>query len=175
MRRMLALCVCFLLAATTLHADSKNPADYPLRIHIFSHSETNFYRREYMDETKGDGRANLFENSMAHGVDYTFECDQKVKSSFGYETYPAKWKKPGKQLLVLLPVFGKTGDYFTCVLNTDVKDFAYANRNGRLTQESVEDYKAWMVRTGYDPEHGKDVPVRAPKKDETPEAAPPSH
>jgi hypothetical protein len=174
MRRLLALCFCFLLTATALYADSKNPADYPLRVHIYAHSGTNFYRGEYMDEAKGEGRADLFENSVPHGIDYTFECDQKVKASFGYETYPAKWKKPGKELTVLLPVFGETGHYFTCTLKTDVKDFAYGTRNGRLVQESVEDYRAWMLRTDYDPEQGKNVPRRNVTKDDS-DAADPNH
>jgi len=160
MRRLLALCFCFLLAATALHADSKDPAQYPLRIHIFSHNQTTFYRDEYMDEAKGEGRANLFENSVPHGIDFSFECDQKLKASFGYETYPARWKKPGQQLTVLLPVFGKTGDYFTCTIKTDVKDFAYMGHGGKLGQESVEDFKAWMVKHNYDPENGKDMPTR---------------
>jgi hypothetical protein len=167
MRRVLALCFCFILAASVLHADSKNLADYPLRIQIFPHNETNFYHHEYMDETKGEGRADLYENSVAHGVDFSFECSDKVKATFGYETYYAKWKKPGKQLTVLLPVFGKTGDYFTCTLNTDMKDFVYKARNGKLAgQESVEDYKAWMLRTDYDPEHGKNMPKRGAKNDD---------
>jgi hypothetical protein len=174
MRRMLLFCVCFLLAATVLRADSKDPADYPLRIHIYPHEGTNFYRGEYMDEAKGEGRANLFENNTPHAVDYSFECSDKVKASFGYETYPAKWKKPGKELTVLLPVFGKTGSYFTCTLKTDVKDFAYTSQNGRLGQESVEDYKAWMTRTDYDPEHGKSMPKRNVKKDDS-DPADPNH
>ncbi|HXB61848.1 MAG TPA: hypothetical protein VNU94_03220 [Acidobacteriaceae bacterium] len=171
MRRMLALCVCLLLATTSLYAESKDPANYPLRVHVFSYSETTFYHREYLDEAKGEGRANLFENSEAHGVDFSFECDQKLKTSFGYETYPAKWKKPGKELTVLLPVFGKTGDYVACTFKTDVKDFAYASHKDGLGQESVDDYKAWMVRTGYDPEHGKNVPMRSAKKDDSDPAA----
>ncbi len=44
-----------------------------------------------MDEAKGEGHANLFENSVAHGVDYTFECDKPLRASAGSETYPAKW------------------------------------------------------------------------------------
>jgi hypothetical protein len=165
MRRMLLLCFCFLLAATVLHAESKDPANYPLRVHVFSYSETTFYRHESLDEAKGEGRANLFEGGAAHGVDFSFECDQKLKTSFGYETYPAKWRKPGKELTVLLPVFGKTGSYVTCSFKTDVKDFAYTSHKGGVGQETVDAFKAWMIEHDYDPEHGKNVPVRSAKKD----------
>lgn len=146
--------------AVGLHADSRNIADYPLRLHIFSKNQTTFWHREYVDEAKGTGRANLFENGEAHGVDFSYECSDKVRASFGFETYAARWKKPGKELRVLFPVFGKTGQYFTCDLKTDVKDFAYTRGRDGMGMESVADFKRWMVSHDYDPEHGKDVPSR---------------
>lgn len=153
-----------LMAATsiTASAESKNPADYPLRLHIFGRSQTSFYysRARSLDETQGDGRANLYENGEARGLDFNYRCDYKVRSSFGYETYPARWKKQGRQLVVLLPVFGQAGKFFTCDFNTDMKDFAYANGKEGLRSEPVAQFKLWMQRHDYDPEHGKDVPVR---------------
>jgi hypothetical protein len=157
--------LCLLLSSSSvLKGDSKNLADYPLRIHIFNRSETTFYHNRSADEAKGEGRGNLFENSEAHGVDFTFDCDQKIKTSFGYETYAAKWKKPGQELTVLLPVFGKTNAYFTCRLKTDVKDFAYATHDGKMISESPAKFKAWMVSHDYDPEHGKNTPAKVDAK-----------
>jgi hypothetical protein len=153
------LCLC-LFASVSLHAESKNPADYPLRIHILGKNQTTFYHNRSAEEAKGEGRANLFENSEAHGVDFTFDCSEKLKASFGFETYPAKWKKPRQELTVLLPVFGKSNAFFTCNLKTDVKDFAYATRNGRMTSEPVADFKKWMIKHDYDPEHGKNTPTK---------------
>lgn len=162
MNRVVALlCSCVLMVPAVLNAESKNPADYPLRIHIFGRSQTTFYYNRYADEAKGDGRANLFENSEARGVDFSFDCSEKLRASFGYETYPAKWKKPGQELVVLMPVFGKSNSYFTCNLKTDVKDFAYAAGNGPMRSEPVADFKTWMIKHDYDPEHGKNTPVRA--------------
>lgn len=157
------LCAATILAftAVAVQADSKNIGDYPLRLHIFSKSQTTFYHREYVDEAKGEGRANLFESGEAHGVDFSYECSEKVKASFGYETYPAKWRKPGRELTVLFPVFGKTGQYFTCTIKTDVKDFAYTEKNGSMGSESVADFKHWMVAHDYDPEHGKAMPTKS--------------
>lgn len=164
--KLLSLC---LLTPIVLHAESKNPADYPLRIHIMGHNQTTFYHGRVAEEQKGEGRANLFQNGEAHGVDFSFDCSEKLKSSFGYETYPAKWKKPNQELTVLLPVFGKTGSYFTCNLKTDVKDFAYMTHNGQMASEPVEDFKKWMVKHDYDPEHGKNMPTKL----QPGEAAPP--
>src|SRR5512133_1481157 len=82
--------ICLLvLAAVPGNADSKNPADYPLRLHIFTATGMTFYHNRVPDETRGDGRANLFENGEARGADISFICSEKVKPSFGFETYPA--------------------------------------------------------------------------------------
>jgi len=152
--------VCLLLSASVLHADSKNIADYTLRIHIYSRDETTFYHNRIEEEAKGEGRGNLFANGDVHGVDFNFSCDEKLKASFGYETYPAKWKKPGQVLTVLLPVFGKSNTYFTCNLNTAVKDFVYTRHQGRMSSESSAKYKIWMAKHDYDPEHGKNTPAK---------------
>ena len=173
MRVLPAACIAVLLIPALAAADSKNPGDYALRIHIFQRSETNFYRYRSEEEAKGQGRANLFENGEPHAVDFTFDCSQKLLSSFGAETYPAKWKKPGQELTVLLPVFGRTGKYFTCDLKTDVKDFAYYSHNG-LRSEPVADFKAWMVKHHYDPEHGLDQPTaESAARTSAPPPAPP--
>jgi hypothetical protein len=160
-KRLVLICaVLTLLSSTAVNAESKNMADYKLRIHVFGRNETTFYHARIEEEAKGEGRANLFENGIAHGVDFSFECDQKLKNSFGYETYPARWKKPGQELIVLLPVFGKSNAYFTCNFKTDVKNYTYTRVQGRLVSESPDKYKAWMTRHEYDPENGKDQPVK---------------
>jgi hypothetical protein len=163
-----SLCLCLLLVPATLNAESKNPADYPLRIHIYGRDQTTFYHNRNIDESKGDGRANLFENSEAKGVDFSYECSEKLKPSFGYETYPAKWKKPNQELVVLLPIFGRSNAYVTCNLKTEIKDYAYAAQNGRMNSEPTPQFKAWMVKHDYDPEHGKNTPTKA----DPPPAAP---
>ena len=70
-RKLLFLC---LLTPIVLHAESKNPADYPLRVHILGKDQTTFYRNRYAEEAKGEGRANIFENGEARGADFSFEC-----------------------------------------------------------------------------------------------------
>jgi len=166
----------WLLAASCLiMAEDKKPADYPLRISIFGRSQTTFYRFHEVDEAKGDGRANLFDGNGVHGVDFNYDCSQKLRASFGYETYPARWKKPGKELVVLFPVFGKTGSYWTCNLNTDVKDFTYfRRRDGELASEPEAQYVDWMTRHNYDPVHGKDTPTQAAPPPAAP-SAPSAH
>ena len=153
------LCACLFLTTTVLSAESKNPADYPLRVHIFGRDQTTFYRYRDAQEAKGEGRANLFANGDVHGVEFSFDCSQKLIRSFGYETYPAKWKRPNQQLTVLLPVFGKSNQFFTCNLQTAVKEYAYFSHGQGLESEPPADFKAWMGKHDYDPEHGKNVPT----------------
>lgn len=182
MRVSRLLCVLLLTSSATMFAESKNPADYPLRIHVFGRQQTTFYHNRMEDEAKGDGRANLFESGTPHAVNFSYDCSEKVRASFGYETYAAKWKKPGLELVVLMPVFGKPNAYFTCNFKTDIKkDMAYAAKDGRMGEEPADQFKAWMVKHDYDPEHGKDMPVKlqandsatdAPKSSPAPTAQP---
>jgi hypothetical protein len=150
-----------LAAAPALGGESKDPADYPLRLHIFSREERTHYNRHGLQgASQGDGRANLFAEGEVHAVDFHFDCNDKIHASIGYETYMAKWRKPGKELTVLFPVFGKSGKFFPCDIDTDVKpDLAYYTHNGHLETEPPAQFKAWMAKHNYDPEHGKDQPT----------------
>jgi hypothetical protein len=154
------LCAAIGFPAATVHAGDKNPADYPLRLHIFNREEHTHYHRGVDDFSVGDGRANLFANGEVHAVDFHFDCSQKIEHSLGYETYLAKWRKPGKSLTVLFPVFGHTGKFFTCDLDTDVKpDIAYFGHRNDLQTEPSAKFKEWMVKHDYDPEHNKNTPT----------------
>lgn len=156
-----------------LVAESHNPADYPLRVHIFGRNQTTFYHNRQEDEAKGEGRANLYENGDPRGVDFQFECDHRLMVSSDYETFPAKWKKPNAELVVLLPEFGKPGSYDTCKFKVQMKDFAYYMRNGSLGSEPSAAFKQWMDKHEYDPEHGKNTPVAAaPAAGDAPAVAP---
>jgi len=150
--------------APAIHAESHNPADYPLRIHIYRRNETTFYHNRQTEEAKGEGRANLYEGGEPKGLDFQFECDTKLQTSSGYETFPAKWKKPGQELVILQPQFGKNG-YDTCRLKVMVKDFVYVVHNGNLASEPVETFKQWMNKHDYDPEHGKNTPAAVNQPD----------
>jgi hypothetical protein len=159
-RSRLVLTLSLILAASSLPGEDKDPANYPLRIHIFRRSETTFYHNRVADDTKGDGRANLFENGKPRGMDFEFDCSKKLKTSSGFETFPARWKKPVEELTVLQPEFGKVGNYSSCKLKVQMKNFAYFTRNGTLMTEPIAVFEDWMIKHAYDPEHGKEVPTQ---------------
>ena len=165
------------LFAPATHAESHNPADYPLRIHIYRRNETTFYHNHQTEEAKGEGRANLFDGGQPKGIDFQFECDTRLQTSSGYETFPARWKKPGQELVILQQQFGKAS-YDTCRLKVLVKDFVYISHDGNLTTEPVDVFKQWMAKHDYDPEHGKNTPIRTTPENTpavtNPPGAPPS-
>ncbi len=172
MRRVL-LCglavfaVCVLLSTAVLAA--RNPADYPLRVHIFQHSSYSMYAYRTLNGVDGEGRANLFENGEPRGFDFRYYCGNRLMNSMGYETYPARWKKPGKEMQILLPADGGA-----CDLKVEVKpNVVYRRHNGNLEEEPAARYKEWMVKHQYDPEHGMDLPVAAAAEPAQPGASAP--
>ncbi len=172
MRRVMIFCLSALLGsllfATAAFAGNRDPANYPLRVHIFQfNSHSHYYRpggNPYgtLEDVDGEGRANLFENSDPHGFDFSYRCEQRLMVSDGYETYLARWKKPGRELEVLLPVpGGKPGAMSSCDLQVTLKpDSVYVRHNGLLGEEPTAQFKAWMLKNQYDPEHGLNEPVR---------------
>lgn len=153
-----------------------------MRVHIYQFNTYSHYYNRSLDAVDGEGRANLYENSEAHGFDFSYNCEQRLMFSPGYETYMARWKKPGREMEILLPVLGgKPGDTSSCDLKVTVKsDSVYVRRNGGLSEETVAQFKAWMVKYQYDPEHGLNEPVKpaepvpsgAPAQPAQPAAAP---
>jgi hypothetical protein len=153
-----AIAVCLLLSTEALAA--RNLAEYPLRVHILRFNGVSHYAFRTMDYVDGEGRANLFENGEPRGFDFKYRCGERLRGNAGYETYPAKWKKPGRELEILLPQFGKPDSYDSCDLDVLMKtDVIYRSNNGVLREDSAAKFKEWMQKHQYDPEHGKNEPV----------------
>jgi len=148
----LALLFSFLTGAA---ADSKNPSEAPLRVHVYQTR----WQKHPGGVVDGEGRANLFEGGQPRAFDYTFNCSELFRASIGWETYPAKWRKRDGELEILVPVMGKPGEHRGCTLKVVMKNAAYYKRNGQLNEEPVPVFKAWMEKHNYDPEHGKNVPT----------------
>jgi hypothetical protein len=146
---------------STVALASPNPADFPLRVHVVQNSNRTHYHDRMMDYVDGEGRGDLFENGLPRGFDYGFRCDDRVRVSPGYETYPARWKKSGRELEILQPVMGKPGVLWACSLKVDMKDTVYVRHNGLVDERSAAKFKEWMNNRQYDPEHGKNEPLPA--------------
>ncbi len=151
-----------LLFSTVVLAGGRNVADYPLRVHIYQfNSHSHYYgQTRTLDLVDGEGRANLFENGEPRVFDFSYRCQERLRWSAGYETYPARWKKQNQTLEILLPQFGKPGAYDACEMKVEMKDTAYYRHNGGLYEEPAAKFKEWMEKVQYDPEHGKNEPVQ---------------
>jgi hypothetical protein len=182
MRRALVCCFVGMLGSLLLSpaasAGTRNPSDYPLRVHIFEFNGYSHYYRSgsttnSLDNVDGEGRANLYENSDPHAFDFSYSCSHRLMVSPGFETYLARWKKPDRELELLLPVLGgKPGETNSCDLKVNLKpDSAYSRHNGPLTEGPASEFKAWMVKYQYDPEHGKNEPIRPAQPTQTSNAA----
>jgi hypothetical protein len=164
---------CWLLLSTAAFAGKWSAADFSLRVHIFGHSGVSHYHNQSLDGVDGEGRANLFENGQPRGFDFGYRCGERLRNSVGYETYMARWKKPGRTVQILLPVLGgKSGQMDSCDLEVTMKDGAYYTHNGQLSEEPQDKFKAWMEKHKYDPEHGLNEPVALEPAAATPPSPP---
>ncbi|MGB7266013.1 MAG: hypothetical protein WBC92_10910 [Terracidiphilus sp.] len=164
----------FTLLSTIAHAGSRNPAGYPLRVHIFQFNGYSHYYRpgggvsSSLDEVDGEGRANLYENGQPRGFDFSYACSERLMVSPGFETYLARWKKANREVEILLPVMGgKPGEMNSCDLKVMMKDTVYVRNNGLVGEAPAAKFKDWMDKHQYDPEHGKNEPVNLPAGQQT--------
>ena len=105
---------------------------------------------------EGEGRANLYENSQPRAFDFSYRCAARLLDWLGYDTYPARWKTPGRELEIMQPATDKT-----CVVSAALKEnIAYTFTNDRIEEETSYVFKQWMVLNQYDPERGKEVPEK---------------
>jgi hypothetical protein len=163
----------FAVFSTAVLAGSPNVANYPLRVHIVSNNNRTHYHDRIVDYVDGEGRADLYENGQPRGFNYGFRCDDRVRLSEGYETYPARWKKPSAELEILQPVLGKPGATWACTLKVEMKDnIVYVRHNGMVEEQPAARFKEWMDKRQYDPEHGKDEPTPAKNEPATDAPAP---
>jgi hypothetical protein len=95
----------------------------------------------------GAGRGDLVSPpSSTQGLAFRYDNCSRVRVPPGFQALRARWKKPGKQLEVLvpsdaIPVDGKPLPLERCTFTVTLNDFVYLLlRNGALIQVSQKDY-----------------------------------
>jgi hypothetical protein len=117
-----------LVFALTARAADKNPADYPIKLVILeTHTDTNRWG------VHGTGRGRINNGGQVNGIEFHYDCDEKLGVSYGGEFFAAKWKKEPDVLTVLSHGMGGDTHMNTCDLTVNVHDFIYVTRNGHLT------------------------------------------
>jgi hypothetical protein len=167
MRRIFSLfsggLAAWLLLVSPALAGSRDPVEFPLRVHIFRAGEHSHYRHRMLEWVDGEGYGNLFAAGEPRGFEFSFFCYERFPASVGYETYMARWRKPNRDLEILFPAMGRPGAMHSCDLQVSMKDSVYIRRGGQLDEEPAAALKQWMERHGYDPEHGKNTPDPTPE------------
>lgn len=121
---------------------AKDPADYPLSVHIL-HAQWN---RDRHGVHHGWGRGNIREGDTVRGFDYSFDGCTPFRETISPQKYPAKWKKPQLQLQVLVSEIGKVNKFETCNVNTSLIEGVYMRGPGGIRALSQEQFKAWRVK-----------------------------
>ncbi len=97
----------------------------------------------------GTGRGDLVTPpSGTQGVTFQYDNCVRVRVHPGFESLPARWKKPGKRLEVLMPsddipVSGRPLPPVKCSFNVTLHDTVYLLlRNGKIVEVTQEVYQA---------------------------------
>jgi hypothetical protein len=122
----------------------KDPADYPLKVHILQQNWASHNLR--YNEHKGTGRGNIQEGDAVHAFDFTYNCNFMLTRTAVNQPLSGKWKKPQLRLALLEEKIGKAGEYQECELKTLVRDGVYMLGQGGITELSQEEYKTWKAQ-----------------------------
>ncbi|MFC6647256.1 hypothetical protein ACFQBQ_17100 [Granulicella cerasi] len=126
-----------LLPACPAAFAAPNPADYPLRIVVMKDHASNHYYDGMYFYSHGRGKANLFDGARVNAMEYQFRCEGHPTSNEADEFYPARWKKPGVELEMLMGEIGSS-HVSKCTLQVAMKPYVYRVHDGSietLTQE----------------------------------------
>jgi hypothetical protein len=158
-----------LALSPAMRASSPDPDDYPLRVHILQfngHAPSKRDSKSFTgmpDYIQGEGHADIFEHGEPQGFEFHNSCLQRLEVDGGYGTIPARWKKKGKTLDILVPQRGKPWNMDVCELQVDMRPgLAYFWTDDSVVEESSATFKEWMVKHLYDPEKGQDQPLDEP-------------
>jgi len=103
----------------------------------------------------GEGRGDLISPpSTAQGINFQYDDCSRVRVQPGFQSLPARWKKRGQKLEVLIPSddipeSDRPLPPVKCSFTVTLRDFVYLRlRNGKLIEVSQEDYwKKPVLRT----------------------------
>lgn len=158
-------CVAF---STVVEARGPDPSDYPLRVHVLKNTAFTSRARQGRtvsdspDYLEGQGAADVFEGGVPMGLLFKYSCTEPLRASEGYASYPARWKKRDKTLVILLPEPGKPWNTDTCDLQVETRPglaFFWNPDDATMIEEPAAKFQEWMAKHHYDPERDLDLPL----------------
>jgi diacylglycerol kinase family enzyme len=133
---------------------AKDTSDYTLRVEILSYSAHSYnpvVRSEYDDQRyMVDGRGNITDGTTKHAFDFQYDGELYSPNMlkhriFDRQTYLAKWKKPQRELELLMPI-GKKGRHETRDLQTYLLEGVYVTTRQGLIAISQDAYQAQQAQ-----------------------------
>jgi hypothetical protein len=88
------------------------------------------------------GQGNIFDGSTVHAFDFKYENARVIRYTGPNQTYPARWKKPQRELEVRTPLAGHEGKFVVCVMKVTVHEGVYMGSGASITEVSQADYQA---------------------------------
>ncbi|HKT49305.1 MAG TPA: PEGA domain-containing protein [Candidatus Angelobacter sp.] len=128
----------------------KNPANYPLKVHILQQAWGSHNVR--YSEYRATGRGNIWNGDDVHAFDFSYDCSFGVRRTARNQPYPGKWKKPDQRLALLAFDIGKPEKYHECDLKTTVHPGVYIMSAGGITEMSQAEYKEWKSKRSAQPD-----------------------
>jgi hypothetical protein len=118
------------------HASDRNPGSFPLQVQIvYRHGH-----RHHHGYFAGEGKGNLIQGNQINGMEFSFACEYKFNDSEADEVYPARWKKEGLTLDILMGEMGSETRTHTCQLKIALKDVVYRKVKGQVVGMSPQEY-----------------------------------
>lgn len=142
--KKLSLSAVILLCLSLFAFAAKDPADYPVKVHILEQNwaSHNLYRSEF----RATGRGNIWEGDSIHAFDFKYSCFVGLRRTARNQPFLAKWKKPQLRLTLLVEQIGKSDKYQECELETSVHDGVYMLGPGGISEMSQQDFKTFRTR-----------------------------
>lgn len=137
MKRSWMILASLLLPLPALAA--KDPANYPLKVHIFQVAWGSHNVR--YNEYKATGRGNVWDGETVHAFDFTYDCSFPVRRTARNQPFPAKWKKAQVRLDVLANKIGSNDKYQECELQTTVHAGVYVVGENNISEVSQEEFR----------------------------------
>jgi hypothetical protein len=138
--------IVFFLFSSALALAAKDTKDYPLKVEILWNKWDRYRPRPRVEpETffyRVNGQGNLMEGSTVHAIDFKYEDIIVARVTAVNQTYPARWKKPQRELEVQIPEIGHEGKYQTVSMVLTVREGVYAGRGSGVHEISQADYAA---------------------------------
>lgn len=127
----------------------KNPANYPLKVHILQQAWGSHNVR--YNEYRATGRGNIWDGEAVHAFDFSYDCSFGVRRTARNQPYLGKWKKQNERLALLAFDIGKPDKYHECDLKTTVHPGVYVMNAGGIAEMPQAEYKEWKAKRSAPP------------------------